>query len=133
MFATKFTKDNLLAVTLLCLLLAGCAEKKSDIVVVTEALKKEKAASTAGPMEFGLPAASVEYSFWVEGKVKNEGEVDAKNFEVAFRCKQGGTVRILTAKINTIPASKTVDFKTRVFSSKVDLELLDEDPEIKYE
>ena len=59
--------------------------------------------------------------------------MDAKNVEVTFRCKQGGTVRILTAKVKNIPAGKTVDFKTRIFPSKVDLQLLDEEPEIKYD
>jgi hypothetical protein len=84
-------------------------------------------------MEFGLPAASVGYSFWIEGKVKNAGEVDAKNVEVTFRCKPGGTVRILTAKVKNLPAGLTVDFKTRIFPSKVDLQLLDEEPEITYD
>lgn len=119
---------------LICILVASCSlQKDGNIVVVSRTLKKERAASTAGPMEFGLPAASVGYSFWVEGKVKNGGEEDAKNVEVTFRVKQGGTVRILTAKVNNIPAGKTVDFRTRIFPSKVDLQLLDEETEIKYE
>ena len=133
-FGINCNKNHVLLISVLIVVLEGCAlEKKGDLVVVSKTVKKEKAASTAAPMEFGLPAASVGYSFWVEGKVKNEGDEAAKNVEVTFRCKHGGTVRILTAKVNNIPASKTVDFKTRIFPSKVDLQLLDEEPEIKYD
>ena len=73
-FGINCNKNHVLLISVLIVVLEGCAvEKKGDIVVVSKTLKKEKAASTAGPMEFGLPAASVGYSFWVEGKVENAG------------------------------------------------------------
>ncbi len=82
-FGINCNKNHVLLISVLIVVLEGCAlEKKGDLVVVSKTLKKEKAASTAAPMEFGLPAASVGYSFWIEGRVKNTGEEDVKNVEV---------------------------------------------------
>ena len=115
-------------------LLLGCAEKESAVIIVSKTLKKERAMSTAVPDEFSSFApASLGYNVWVEGKVKNSGTTDVKNVVLSFGRTEGIEKRVLIAEVKRIPAGKTVEFKTRVSPTKYDPKFSDEEPEISYE
>jgi hypothetical protein len=68
--------------------------------------------------------------FWVEGTVKNSGQEEIKNVTIAFRVTDGRTNLVLSAEVPSVPAGKTVDFRTPVQGSRVELRLVEEEPEI---
>jgi len=115
--------------------IASCwKSQKDDLVVVSKTLMKRTESSTAVPLEFGGFAAASSTIYWVEGKVKNAGMVDAKKVVLSFQCTTGAETRVLMAELANIPAGKTMDFKTEMYQSKVDLRLpADEQPEITCE
>lgn len=126
--------EAILFLTFVGTMLPGCVEKKQDVVILTKSFKKERSVNTAVPDEFSSFApASQGINVWVEGKVKNEGTTDLNNVELSFKCKQGVETRVLTAVVKWLPAGKTVDYKTRLFASKIDVSLMNEEPEIHYE
>ena len=68
--------------------------------------------------------------FWVEGTVKNSGTEEIKNVTIAFRVTDGRTNQVLSAEVPSVPAGKTVEFRTQVQGSRVELRLVEEEPEI---
>ena len=112
--------------------LSGCRKSTEDIVVVSQALKKDILVSTAVPSEFGTFAAASIPSFWVEGKVRNSGTTDARHVLLSFACVYGSETKVLTAVVDLIPAGKTVDFKTRPLESRFELRLKEEEPEVRF-
>ena len=119
----------------LCILalLIGCDDKTKDIAIVSRSLRMERATNTGVPDEFSSYApAAAGYTVWVEGKVKNSGTVDAINVILSFKCVEGVNARLLSAEVKQVPAGKTVDFKTRLFQSKLSMTLSPEEPEISF-
>ena len=109
----------------------GCNDQTKDIAIVSRSLKMERSTNTGVPDEFSSYApAAAGYTVWVEGKVKNSGAADANNLILSFKCVEGANTRILTAELKQLPAGKTVDFKTRLFQSKLSMTLGPEEPEI---
>ncbi len=125
----KNTSIGFLVSTLL--LVWGCGGKKSDVVVVSKTLKKEVSVSTAVPGEFGDFAPASSNIFWVEGEVRNDSKEDLKNVELGFKCTDGAKTVLFSVNIPSIPAGKTVPYKTRIMDSRVELRLLDEEPDIR--
>ena len=113
------------------LFLSGCGGKKSDVVVTSKALKKEVSVSTAVPGEFGDLAPASSNIFWVEGEVKNNGDENLRNVELGFRCTDGAKNVLFSVVLPSLPSGKTIPYKTRIIESRVELRLLDEDPEIR--
>jgi len=119
---------RLLPVSLvLAALLSSCSGGASDLAVVSKSLRRDVNASTAGAIG-DVPSSGA--IFWVEGKVKNSGATDVSNVTIAFRVTDGRTNLVLTAAVPAVPAGKTVEFRTPVEGSRVELRLVDEDPTI---
>jgi len=115
------------------LVLVSCAEEKQDIVVVSTKLKKERAVNTAVPDEFSSFApASSGTNVWVEGTVRNVGAASISDVEITFKCAEGAETRVLVASLKLIPAGKTISYRTKVFLSKYNVKLLEEEPEVSY-
>lgn len=131
-FRTRRFAGTLPVLVVLSLILASCGQSRKDLVVLTKTLKRETTASTAVPLEFGTFAAASSTSFWVEGKVQNTGDSDARNVLVSFKCGYGNETKVLSAEIDLIPARKTVEFRTRPVESRFELQLKDEDAEIRF-
>jgi len=113
------------------LVVSGCGGTKSDVVIVSKTLKKEVSVSTAVPGEFGDFSPASSNIFWVEGMVKNDSKEDLKNVELGFKCTDGTKTVLFSVDIPSIPAGKTIPYKTRIMESRVELRLLDEDPDIR--
>lgn len=112
---------------LLAILLASCSTPASDLSVVSKTLRRDVNASTAGGMGDVPSSGSI---FWVEGTVKNSGTEEIKNVTIAFRVTDGRTNQVLSAEVPSVPAGKTVEFRTQVQGSRVELRLVEEEPEI---
>jgi hypothetical protein len=112
---------------LLALLFISCSTPASDLSVVSKALHRDVNASTAGGIGDVPSSGSI---FWVEGKVKNSGTEEINNVMIAFRVTDGRTTLVLSAEVPSVPAGKTVDFRTPVQGSQVELRLVEEEPEI---
>ena len=109
----------------------GCGGKKSDVVIVSKTLKKEVSVSTAVPGEFGDFSPASSNIFWVEGEVRNDSKEELKNVELGFKCTDGAKTVLFSVIIPSIPTGKTIPYKTRIMESRVELRLLDEDPDIR--
>ena len=112
------------------LVLASCAGGASDLVIVNTVLKKDVNASTAGGSDLGMSVPSSGSIFWVEGTITNKGKEEARKVSVAFRATDGNAKMVLTAEIPSILPGKTVTFRTPTFASRLELRLLDEEPDI---
>jgi len=112
------------------LVLASCAGGASDLTIVNKVLKKDANASTAGGPELGMSVPSSGSIFWVEGSITNNGKVEAKKVTVAFTVTDGNAKMVLTAEIPFILPGKTVPFRTPVQGSRLELRLVEEEPEI---
>lgn len=128
----KLRYPVILVFCVLCALLVGCS-KTGDIVVVTKELKSQTMTNMAVPDEFGTFASASTNQFWIEGTVRNNGTEDAHNVLVSFKCRQGAENRVLSAELETIPAGKTINFRTRPLDSKIHITLKEEEePEIRF-
>ena len=121
------TTRSLPFVLLFSFLVASCSGGASDLSVVSKTLRRDVNASTAGGIG-DVPSNGA--IFWVEGQVKNGGTSDVANVTIAFRVTDGRTRMVLTAAVPSVPAGKTVDFRTPVQGSQVELRLVEEDPDI---
>jgi len=118
---------RILCVALCALALASCAGPASDLSVVSKTLHRDVNASTAGGIG-DVPSNGA--IFWVEGKVKNSGTSDVANVSIAFRVTDGRSRQVLTAEIPMVKAGTTVDFRTPVQGSQMELRLAEDEPEI---
>jgi len=107
--------------------LASCSGGASDLSVVTKSLKRDVNASTAGGIG-DVPSSGA--IFWVEGQVKNSGTEEVKNVSIAFRVTDGRSKQVLTAEVPSVGPGQTVDFRTPVQGSQMELRLVEEEPEI---
>ncbi|HTS00640.1 MAG TPA: FxLYD domain-containing protein [Bacteroidota bacterium] len=112
---------------LAAILLASCSGPAGDLAVVSKSLHRDVNASTAGGIG-DVPSNGA--IFWVEGKVKNNGTEDIANVSIAFRVTDGRSRQVLTAEIPVVKAGATVDFRTPVQGSQVELRLAEDEPEI---
>jgi hypothetical protein len=112
---------------LLAVLIASCTGGASDLTVVSKSLKRDVNASTAGGIGDVPSSGSI---FWVEGQVKNSGADEVKNVSIAFLVTDGRSKLVLTAEVPAVPAGGTVDFRTPVQGSIMELRLVEEEPEI---
>jgi len=111
--------------------LVSCAGGASDLTIVNKVLKKDANVSTAGGMDPGMSVPSSGSIFWVEGSITNNGKEEARKVSVSFRVTDGNQRMVLTAEIPSILPGKTVPFRTAVQGSRLDLRLLEEDPDIR--
>lgn len=119
---------------LLALLVSGCDSPDTDIVVLTKSLKSDVESNTAVPEEFGTLAGTTTTVWWVEGTVQNKGATDKKGILLSFPCTYANVTKVLTAEVGSIPAGKTVSFKSRTFASPYNLQLKEnEPPEVRFE
>jgi hypothetical protein len=119
---------------LIIVLVPGCDSSDTDIVVLTQALKSDVENNTAVPEEFGTLAGTTTTVWWVEGTVQNKGATDKRGVLLSFRCTYANVTKVLTAEIGSIPAGKTVSFKSRTLASPYNLQLKEnEPPEIRIE
>ncbi len=112
---------------LLAALLASCSGGASDLAVVSKSLRRDVNASTAGGIG-DVPSSGA--IFWVEGQVKNSGTDEVKNVSIAFRVTDGRSNQVLTAEVPSVGPGQTVEFRTPVQGSRVELRLVGEEPEI---
>ena len=116
-----------LSAALIALLVLSCAGPASDLSLVSRTLRRDVNASTAGAIG-DVPSSSA--IFWVEGKVRNSGQEAIRNVTIAFRVTDGRSRLVLSAEIPEVKAGETVDFKTPVQASIVELRLVEEEPAI---
>ena len=116
-----------LCAALLTILFISCSNPASDLSVVSKSLRHDVNASTAGEIGEVPSSGSI---YWVEGKVKNNGETQVTHVTIAFRVTDGASTLVLSAEVPTVPAGKTVDFRTPVQVSHTGLRLVEEDPGI---
>ena len=116
-----------LSAALIALLVLSCAGPASDLSLVSRTLRRDVNASTAGAIG-DVPSSSA--IFWVEGKVRNGGQEVIRNVTIAFRVTDGRSRLVLSAEIPEVKAGETVDFKTPVQGSIVELRLVEEEPAI---
>jgi hypothetical protein len=107
--------------------LSSCSGGASDLSVVSKSLHRDVNASTAGGIG-DVPSSGA--IFWVEGEVHNSGTEEVKNVTIAFKVTDSRTSLILTAEVASVPAGKTVPFRTPVEGSRVELRLAEEEPAI---
>lgn len=107
--------------------LVSCSGGASDLAVVSKSLKRDVNASTAGGIG-DVPSSGA--IFWVEGQVKNSGAEEVKNVSIAFRVTDGRSKQVLTAEVRSVGPGQTVDFRTPVQGSQMELRLVEEEPEI---
>jgi hypothetical protein len=112
---------------LLASLITSCTGGASDLTVVSKSLKRDVNASTAGGIG-DVPSSGA--IFWVEGQVKNSGADEVKNVSIAFRVTDGRSKLVLTAQVPSVGPGQTVDFRSPVQGSIVELRLVEEEPEI---
>ncbi|MEW6509745.1 MAG: hypothetical protein AB1428_02165 [Bacteroidota bacterium] len=123
-------KHLLVAAACAAVVLVSCAGGASDLAVVNKVLKKDTNASMAGGPDMGMSVPSSGSIFWVEGSLKNNGKEEAKDVTVAFRVTDGNTTFVLSAVIPSIQPGKAVAFRTPPHGSRLDLRLIEEEPEI---
>ena len=111
--------------------LVSCSGGASDLTIVNKVLKKDANVSTAGGMDPGMSAPASGSIFWVEGSVTNNGKEEARKVTIAFRVTDGNQRMVLTAEIPSILPGKTVPFRTPVQGSRLELRLMEEEPEIR--
>ncbi|HUI11795.1 MAG TPA: FxLYD domain-containing protein [Bacteroidota bacterium] len=119
--------SRFLCVAMVLFVLSSCSGPASDLSVVSKSLHRDVNASMAGGMG-DVPSNGA--IFWVEGQVKNSGAEDIANVSIAFRVTDGRSRQVLTAEIPVVKAGATVDFKTPVQGSQVELRLAEDEPEI---
>ena len=116
-----------LVAAFLTVLFISCSGPASDLSVVSKSIQHDVNASTAGGMGEVPSSGSI---YWVEGKVKNSGETGVDHVTITFRVTDGASTLVLSAAVPTVPAGKTVDFRTPVQVSRTGLRLVEEDPGI---
>ena len=116
-----------LCAVLLTILVISCSSPASDLTVVSKSLQHDVNASTAGEIGEVPSSGSI---YWVEGKVKNNGETDVNHVTITFRVTDGASTLVLSAEVPAVPAGKAVDFKTPLQVSRTGLRLVEEDPGI---
>jgi hypothetical protein len=112
-------------------IMTSCTGGGTDLVIVNKVLKKDVNASMAGGTEPGMSMPSSGSIFWVEGSITNKGTEEAKKVTVAFRVTDGNSKTVLTAEIPSIMPGKTVPFRTPPQGSRLELRLMDEEPDIR--
>jgi len=124
---------RIIALGLAGVLLTACLKDNDSVVLLSAKLTNRAEVSTAVPEEYSSFApASGGKTVWVEGKAKNQGMEDVTGIEIIFKCTDGIDARVLVASIPSIPAGKTVSFRTKGYQSRYNVRLLDEPPEIEY-
>ncbi len=93
-------------------LVAGCSTTEDDLVVVSKEIRREALSQSVAGDQFGSAAGSVIENV-VVGQLQNQGTEEVRDVEVTFRVTGGGQNFALVAYIPSIPAGKTIDFRTR--------------------
>ncbi len=118
---------RLVCVLLAAAALSSCSGGASDLSIVSKSLHRDVNASMAGGIG-DVPSSGA--IFWVEGEVYNSGMEEVKNVSIAFKVTDGRTSLILTAEVPSVPAGKTVPFRTPVEGSRIELRLAEDEPAI---
>jgi len=116
---------------LLSILLPSCSGGSSDLSVVSKTIRHEANVSSAVPSEFSAEVPSTGELYWVEGKLKNTGTTDFDKVTITFRCTDGNTKRLFVAEVPKILAGASVDFRTDKYPSPLEIQFVDQDPEIE--
>jgi hypothetical protein len=109
---------------------SGCSNASKSITIVTRSVRSQANESTAGAPELGVSVPSSGNIYWVEGQVKNGGTEEVHQVTIGFRVTDGATAYVLRAEVPSIPAGKTVSFRTVTQVSRAGLRLIEEDPDI---
>lgn len=120
---------------LACLMLGGCKGNPEGLTVVEKSFKSQQNVSTSGLSEFGASGGGQAAAtlFWIEGKIANTAPTSYRTVMITFHVQDSGSKRVLTAEIESVPAGKTVMFRTNTLQSYANVRLLDEPPEINAE
>ena len=102
---------NPAALLLLLLCIAGCSSGNHDLVVLSKEIYREALGTSVAGDQFGSAAGSVIENV-VVGQLQNQGTEEVRNVEVTFHLTGGGQNFALVARILSIPAGKTVNFRT---------------------
>jgi hypothetical protein len=100
------------ALLLLLFSLGGCSTGEGDLVVISKEIRREALSQSVAGDQFGSAAGSAIENV-VVGQLQNKGTDEARDVEVTFHVSGGGQNYVLTARIPSIPAGKTVDFRTQ--------------------
>ncbi len=113
-----------ISVLLLVLFLAGCSKGTGDLVIVDKQIQRQALSQSVAGDEFGSAAGST-IENTVVGQIQNNGTEEARNVEVTFHVTGGGQNFALVAQIPSIPAGKSVSFRTRGVQSMYTLQFKD--------
>jgi hypothetical protein len=125
-------KNHMVGILVLTSLLidAGCTTSSKDVTIVTKVIRSQVNESTGGSPDLGMSVPASGGVYWVEGQVKNGGSADIGQVTLTFRVTDGNTVSMLRAEIASIPAGKTVSYRTVTLASRAGLRFADDNPEI---
>ncbi len=119
------------AVVFLLLYFAACSTGSRDLVVLSKEIRREGLATSAAGAEFGSAAGTVVENV-VAGEIRNTGAGDALNVEVTFHLTGGGHDYAVIAHIPSVPAGKTVTFRSEGIQTQYTLQFkADQEPEIR--
>ncbi len=99
------------AMLFLFFFVAGCSGN-SDLVVISKEIHREQLSPSVAADQFGSAAGTV-IENTVVGQLQNKGDVEVRDVELTFHVSGGGQNYSLVARIASVPAGKTVSFRTR--------------------
>ncbi len=119
------------AVVFLLFYFAGCSTGNRDLILVSKEIRREGLATSAAGAEFGSAAGTVIENV-VAGRIRNTGTGDVLNVEVTFHLTGGGHTYVVVARIPSVPAGKTVKFRSEGIRTQYTLQFnADRETEIR--
>ena len=113
------------ALMFLFLLLNGCSTGDGGLVVISKEIRREALSQSVAGDQFGSAAGSSIENV-VVGQLQNKGTEEARDVEVTFHVNGGGQNYVLTARIPSVPAGKTVNFRTQGLNTPYTLQFKNE-------
>jgi hypothetical protein len=99
------------ALLLLCFIVGGCSSGNHDLVVLSKEIRREALGMSVAGDQFGSAAGAVIENV-VAGQLQNQGEEEVRDVELTFHVTGGGQNYALVARIASVPAGKTVSYRT---------------------
>ena len=100
-----------LAVLFILLVSAAGCSGNHDLVVVSKEIRREQLSTSVAADQFGSAATTVIENV-VVGQLQNNGDEEVRDVELAFHASGGTQNYTLVARIPSVPAGKTVSFRT---------------------
>jgi hypothetical protein len=105
----------------LLIFLVGCDKPKehptpkpANVVILSKTVKKD----TARTMRL-MGVKLYPKSYWIEGEVKNMGDIDAQDIYISFTLKNVKGFKIISARLDHLPAGETMEFSTDTAETKL--------------